>query len=172
MGIILDIFYIAIIVVAGIAFDAQFELSIIQYLIIISETFLLIIAYSAIFTFVAMLCSNVTLSTTINMLLFLAMFVICSMLSSVINTPKEISNIYWENDTAYIIFSEPNPNYPSELKMKICKLIYYNIPIGQGIELSDKRENVNHLNFVLHLVGDSVIFTGFGIYFFNKKELK
>lgn len=162
-----------IIIIAGFILQSKFELTMIQYLVIILEIFIIIIAYSSIFTLISLICSNVTISITINMIMFLMMYVVCSGLGYTINIPKEITETYYgENGTSYIISSELNPNYPSELTLKICKPIYYCFPQGQALELTEKRENVNHINLILYSVGFSIVSTVIGMYIFNKKELR
>lgn len=142
-----------------------------QFVLSILNVILVIIAYCSIFNFVTMLCSEITVSTIICILIFIAMFIIEGSLSLTINTSQYITNSYWEDGVEYIISQEPNPNYPGDQKVKFARMIYLFIPQGQADEIaSGKTEYLSQMP-IYSIILISIINIG-GIYLFTKKELK
>ena len=143
-----------------------------QFLIVILNEFLIMIAFCTIYNFIAMLFSEITISTTICILIFIAMYITSSSLSLVISNKPYVDNIYFgENGEGHIISQTINPNYPGEQKIKIAKTIYYFMPQGQAEEIQNgKTEYLSKLPFYsITLIG---MVNLVGIYLFTKKELK
>ena len=65
----------------------------------------------------------------------------------------------------------PNPKYPSKEKRKLCKTLLDVNPAGQMFQIAG-RATPNLSVFPLYSLGIIVIFTGVGLVFFQKKELK
>lgn len=143
-----------------------------QFLMAILNEFLIIIAFCTIYNFVAMLFSEITISTTICIILFIAMFIISGSLALTISSKDYINILYYdENGEGNIVSQTINPNYPGEQKIKIAKTIYYFMPQGQAEEIqSGKTEYLSKLPFYsITLIG---VVNIVGIYLFTKKELK
>lgn len=142
-----------------------------QFALSILDVILVIISYCSIFNFVTMLCSEITVSTIICILIFIAMFIAKCSLSLTINTNQYIINSYWEDGVEYIISQEPDPNYPGEQKVKLARTIYFFIPQGQADDIaSEKTEYLSRMP-IYSIILISIINIG-GIYLFTKKELK
>lgn len=142
-----------------------------QFVLSILNVILVIIAYCSIFNFITMLFSEITVSTTVCIVLFIAMFIADSSLSLTINTSQYITNSYWEDGIEYIISQELDPNYPGEQVIKIARTIYFFIPQGQADDIaSGKTEYLSQMP-IYSIILISVINVG-GIYLFTKKELK
>ncbi len=160
------------ILLIGMPLLGKLDISISQFVLIILNTILVIITYVSIFNFISMLCSEITVSTIVSIILFLTMFIICSSLNSIINTPKYITTTFYDEDgIAHVIESEPNPNYPSKSKLQTAETIYYLMPTGQALEIADgKAENLIKLPIYSTIL--IFLFNILGLYLFNKKELK
>ena len=143
-----------------------------QFAINMLNTALIIIAFCSIFNFITMLCSEITISTTVCILLFIGMFILSSSLSLVINQePYYYTYSYDENGVRTIASKEPNYNYPGEQKIKIAKVIYLFLPQAQAEEISNaESEYMNQMT--AYSIAFIVIVNLAGIYLFSKKELK
>lgn len=156
----------------GIPIFGELQMTLSQFALVIVNTILIIIGYCSIFNFISMLCSEVTIATVISILIFIAMYVVCQSLTLTVNSNPYITNTFTdEQGNVSIIDSTPNPNYPSRLKMKVAKTIYFFIPMGQACELSNgDTENLELLPIYYIVFISSVNIVGMCL--FNKKELK
>ena len=167
-----ELIYLAIILLVGIPLFGNLKMPLLQFIVRILNTILIIMAYCSIYNFIAMICSEITVSTTINIILFIAMFIAASSLGLTASSSKYITHSYIdENGTQYIISQEPNPNYPGDAKVKMARTIYLLIPQGQAIEV--KNANIEYLYQmpIYSLILISII-NVVGIYLFSIKELK
>lgn len=195
-SIICAIAYILIAYFVGGLFFGELQMNSFQLILIISNTILIIIAYCTIFNFITMLCSEITISTIICTLLFISMFVICSGFSTTVNANKYIESIIINENGETIVEKMQNPNYPSEQKMKIAKIIYYTLPVGSAQEIQtassafdflnsnitsnslstikqSQNKNFSNLQSSLsYLIILIMVLNFVGIFIFNKKELK
>lgn len=195
-SIICVIAYILIAYFVGGLFFGELQMNSFQLILIISNTILIIIAYCTIFNFITMLCSEITISTIICTLLFISMFVICSGFSTTVNANKYIESIIINENGETIVEKMQNPNYPSEQKMKIAKIIYYTLPVGSAQEIQtassafdflnsnitsnslstikqSQNKNFSNLQSSLsYLIILIMVLNFVGIFIFNKKELK
>lgn len=135
------------------------------------NTFLIIIAYCSVFHFITMICSEITIATTISILIFIGMFILESSLGYIANNRKYITNSHWENGIEQIISQEPNPNYPGDEKVKLAKTIILFIPQGQASKLANRDTEDLYQMPIYSIILISIINIG-GIYLFLRKELK
>lgn len=151
---------------------------------ILLDMMMIVIAYSAIFSCIATLCSNITMSTIVCIVLTLIMFVAQIGLEPTANA-KEFYTVstYDEQEGVEQIKKVPNDNYPGETKKKFCQTILYLIPMGQAFELANSIEipigtyviqtsEVKVEYLYLYSLGLTIAISGIGIFLFNKKELK
>lgn len=163
--------YLAVVLLFGIPLFGKLQMPLSEFTMSILNIFLVIIAYCSIFNFITMISSEVTISTTICIILFIAMFVVASSLSITVNASKYITNTYYDEEGIHIISQELNPSYPGEQKVKIARTIYYFIPQGQANDIANGE--TEHLSeFPLYSSALIIIVNVGGIYLFNKKELK
>ena len=133
---------------------------------------LVIIAFCSLFNFITMLCSEITISTTVCILLFIGMFILSSSLSLVINQePYHYTYSTDENGVRTIVSQEPNYSYPGEQKIKIARTIYMFLPQAQASEISNAEPE-----YMNQMPAYSIVFIAIvnlvGIYLFSKKELR
>ena len=90
VGIIVEMIYLLIVASVGIPMFGGIQIPISEFLFVLLDSFMVIVFYAAIFTCISLICSNITTSTVLCLLLTLAMMVI-----AVLQTPgDEILNIF------------------------------------------------------------------------------
>lgn len=166
-----ELIYLVFVFIIGIPIFGKLQMTISQFAMSILNVILVIITYCSIFNFITMLFSEITVSTTVCIVLFIAMFIADSSLLLTINTSQYITNSYWEDGIEHIISQELDPNYPGEQVIKIARTIHFFIPQGQANEIANvNTAYLKQLPFYsITLI--SIVNIG-GIYLFTKKELK
>ena len=166
-----ELIYLIIVLLIGIPLFGQMKMTLTQFLMTMLNTTLIIISFCTIYNFIAMLCSDITLSTIICIILFIALFILQEALGSIVHVNKYIENGYFENGNKHIISQEPNPNYPGDDKVKQARLFYLAIPEGQAMEIKNTR--LEYLKQMpIYSITLIIIINILGIYIFSKKELK
>ena len=90
VGIIVEVIYLLIVASIGIPMFGGIQIPISDFLYVLLDSFMIIVFYAGIFTFISLICSNITTSTVICLLLTLAM-----MIMEILQTPgDEILNIF------------------------------------------------------------------------------
>lgn len=164
--------YMAIILAIGIPLFGPMQMTMGQFLIGIGNMLLIIIAFCSIDHWITMLCSEITVSTTICTLLFIAMFIAAGALGVTANSSPYVHHTYTdENGNSHIISQEPSPNYPGDQVVKTARIVYLFLPQGQAQELWDNDSEYMNQMFLYSFVLIAVVNLS-GIYFFSKKELK
>ncbi len=131
---------------------------------------MMILSYCSIFTFIAMLVSNKTITAIASiMLTFLFMMSALSCLN-VLNAQEYVQSASMVNGEMQFE-KVPNPKYPSETKRKVYQTLLDINPAGQGFELAGRiAPNIKILP--IYSLGIMVLITSSGLFLFNKKELK
>ena len=139
-------------------------------IILMSCIFVTIITYSSIFTFLAMIISNKTITAIVSIMLAFGMMITAITCMNILYTPKTIQEAKMV-DGETKMEEVPNPKYPSEKKKKVCQTLLNINPTGQMFQIADNSiSNIKKLP--LYSLGIIVIFTASGIMLFKKKELK
>lgn len=179
VGLILEFIYLIIISIVAIPLFGSIQMTFSQFAFILLDMIMIIIAYSSIFNFIALICSNITISTVSSLLLILIMFVIDMLLSPTANSTEYIQkNIVMDEQGNVTYEVVKNEDYPGKLVQTICKTISNFNPVSQAIEISGNKINMNEEDFnnmkvyPLYSLGLIIIITAIGIYLFNIKELK
>lgn len=170
---IVSIFFYVIFLLTTIAIGIPlFGVGTIPISVILNKIFVLIlviIAYSSIFTFVAMICSNKTMIAITTILLAFGMIFFVTYCFNIITTPEYIKvATLADGETQYK--EEYNPKYPSPEKRKVYETLLDIIPAGQTIQIQERNSNLEILlGYSLVII---VVFAGSGLILFKKKELK
>ena len=164
--------YIIIVLLIGIPLFGTLQMPMAQFWMSILNTVLIIIAFCSIYHFIAMICKEITVSTTISIVLFIAMFIAQSSFGLTASRDEYITHTsYTEDGTRYIVNKEPDPNYPGEAKVKTARAIYLFIPEGQAMEIG-----INDAEYLYQMPKYSVtliiVINALGMCLFSKKELK
>ena len=179
VGIFLELIYLIIVSIVSIPIFGLVQMSFLQLAVILLDIIMIIIVYSSIFNFIALICSNITISTVTSLLLILIMFVTDMFLSPTANSTEYIQkNIVMDEQGNVTYEVVKNEDYPGKLVQTICKTISNFNPVSQAIEISGNKINMNEEDFnnmkvyPLYSLGLIIIITAIGIYLFNIKELK
>lgn len=168
-GIFIEFVFMVVITIIGVPTLGGLQMTSFRFLNIIVNIIFIIVAYASIFNAISLLCSDITVSTVICMVLFLGMF-ICSMaLSAIADTPEFIEDYDISGQTQS---ETPNPNYKGKLKTKIAKILCLIIPSGQAYQLTSLIENINLNELLIYSMSVIFITNAFGVYCFNKKDFK
>lgn len=164
--------YLVIIFVLGIPLFGMGTAPIKMTLIKILVDIMVCVSISSLCTFIAMLCSNKTVTAISTIVIFLALMLGATCCYSVLNTPPFIETATIKNQSSgqYEFVQEPNPKYPSEITKKVMKILLDINPTGQTLQMMERESKFGEL--MLYSLGIMIIFTGAGIELFNKKELK
>lgn len=179
VGIFLELIYLIIVSIVSIPIFGLVQMSFLQLAVILLDIIMIIIVYSSIFNFIALICSNITISTVSSLLLILIMFVIDMLLSPTANSTEYIQKNKVMDEQGNITYEiVKNEDYPGKIIQTTCKTIINFNPVNQAIEISGNKINMNEEDFnnmkvyPLYSLGLIIIITAIGIYLFNIKELK
>ncbi len=127
-------------------------------------------AFSAIFTFVAMLDSRRSVMVVM-ILAWLALLLLAGMIDSALYEPEFTSGLTIIADGTQALIQKPNPFYISGIQRDIYEFILDFLPTGQAAKL----QNIRLDHPVQMLLCDAVLTLGFtlgGLVLFQKKALK
>lgn len=179
VGLILEFIYLIIISIVAIPLLGSIQMTFSQFAFILLDMIMIIIVYSSIFNFIALICSNITISTVTSLLLILIMFVTDMFLSPTANSTEYIQKNKVMDEQGNITYEiVKNEDYPGKIIQTTCKTIINFNPVSQAIEISGNKINMNEEDFnnmkvyPLYSLGLIIIITAIGIYLFNIKELK
>lgn len=164
------VLFMIVIAIIGIPLFGGITMSMLALLKLIGCIFVMILAYSSIFTFLAMIISNKTITSIISIMLAFGLMmgaIVCFRIVDMQEYVQSVSMIDGEMKSEEI----PNPKYPSEQEIKVYQTLLDINPAGQGFQLAGITD-VNLKVLPLYSFGILVIFTGAGLVLFNKKELK
>ena len=171
VSLLCELIYLIIVFLIGIPLFGQMQMSFSQFAIVLLNTALVIISFCSIYNFITMICSEITISISICIILFVAMFVAQAALGFTANSRKYIEHAFWDNGNKYIISQEPDPNYPGDEEVKQARTLYLSIPQGQAMKIGG-----NDLTYSAQMAISSIILIGVvnivGVCIFSKKELK
>ncbi len=167
------ILFTLVIIALGIPLFGKITLSISSFIMLISCILIMIISTSSIFTFIAMLISNKTITAVVSIMLAFGMMMFALTNMNTLQAPKfiETASITNQETNEFEMKQEPNPKYPSETKKKVCQILLDINPAGQGFQIADGYI-ANTKVLPLYSLGIIVVFTGAGLVLFKKKELK
>lgn len=171
VSLLCELIYLIIVFLIGIPLFGQMQMSFSQFAIVLLNTALVIISFCSIYNFITMICSEITISISICIILFVAMFVAQAALGFTAHASKYIENAFYDKGNKYIISQEPNPNYPGDEKVKQARMLYLFIPQGQAMEIES-----GNLEYSAQMAISSIILICVvniaGVCIFSKKELK
>ena len=167
-----DFAFLAIVLCIGTPLFGPLHMTLPQLGMILLYSAFVITAFCSIYTFVAMLFRDVTISTTVCMLLFVAMFILQGSLSYILSTAEPIRHTYTDeygNET--VISEEENPNYPGDTIYSIAKTFYLLLPQGPAYELQSEDAEFLYQIPVYSVICTALV-TSLGLYLFSRRELK
>lgn len=164
------VLFMIVIAIIGIPLFGGITMSMLSLLKLIGCIFVMILAYSSIFTFLAMIISNKTITSITSIMLAFGLMMTATVCFRIIDMQEYVQSASMVDGE--MKFEEiPNPKYPSEQERKVYQTLLDINPAGQGFQLAG-RTDANLKVLPLYSLGILVVFTGVGLIIFNKKELK
>lgn len=145
-------------------------------LAMIGTGFLIVAAYSAVFTFTAMLISNKPITALTCIFTCLILYFGSMNIGMKLDEPEINSGYEWiENGELVSSLPHPNPYYLRGAKRAVYEFLYDFLPAGQGFQLA--KENTVEtttlkVQFPLYSLFITVSVTAAGILAFHRKDLK
>lgn len=132
---------------------------------------LLAVAFSSLFTCVAMVCQNKAATAVICILLAFGSLTTGMVLTQMLEAPKmhEIYSLELNGELSSV--EEPNPKYLEGTKREIVQTLYDINPGGQAIQCAGMTA-VNPARLPLYSLGIAVLATATGCALFRKRDLK
>lgn len=164
------ILFIVTAAIIGIPLFGGITISISKLLMLLGCIFVTVLAYSGIFTFIAMMISNKTITAIVSIMLAFGMMMAALTCLNILESPEFIqAGALVDGEMK---FEEvPNPKYPSEEKKKVCQTLADIIPAGQMFQLAGRTAPDLKI-LPLYSLGEFIVFAGAGVLLFKKKELK
>ena len=164
------ILFLGVVASIGIPLFGGVTMSMLVLLKLIGCIFVTIIAYSSIFTFIAMMISNKTITAIVSIMLVLGLMIFSVTSLNILSAQEYIqSGSLVDGEMQFQM--EKNPRYPSEDERKVHQILIDINPAGQMFQIAG-RVAPNLKVLPLYSLGIIVIFTGAGLVLFKKKELK
>lgn len=172
-SLVCEIIFLLIVFFLGNLIYGNIEMQIFQFVMNILNTGLIILSFCSIYNFITMICSDITVSTTICIFLFIAMFILSAStqyaLIDIQPTIKEYE--INENGEQFVVDEKPNPNYPGSIKYNIMKAIYLLNPESQATEIQSRSTEYIY-EMPIYSIGLTIVISIGGIWIFSKKQLK
>ena len=174
-GFLLCLIYMAFSFCTGIPLLGFFtsDISVQVILSTLGCSFILFIAFAAIHTFVAMLNQSKAITAVICILSVFLLIMIGTYINSQLNEPETWGPYVYVSDTGEWIEEQagPNPFYVSGIKRDVYEFLTDFLPGGQAASLSTlSAAPPGRMALYSGLI--TIGFTGFGVYFFQKKDIK
>lgn len=164
------ILFLGVVASIGIPLFGGITISLSNLLMLLGCVFVAVIAYSSIFTFIAMIISNKTITAIVTIMLAFGMMCYSLMAFDRLSQPEYIDTMIMKDGMQKIINTKNN-HYLEGEKRKLIKLSIDIIPAGQMFQIAGRTaENLKILP--LYSLSLFVVFTGAGLVLFKKKEIK
>lgn len=162
--------FLVIIASIGIPLFGTISIPLSKLLMQLGCIFVTIIAYASIFTFLAMIISNKTITAITTIMLAFGMMFYALMAFDRLSQPEYIDTMIMKDGEQEIINTKNN-HYLEGEKRKLIQLSIDIIPAGQMFQIAGRT--VSNLKVLpLYSLDIISVFTGAGLVLFNKKELK
>ena len=157
---------------AGLLLKGEMNAAPATILLYVGLSFALMIAFTALFTLIAMLCQNKSHTTAGCILLTFALLFAGVYISSTLEEPEYLAAYsYTENGVTVEEPEQRNPYYITGMKRQVYEFLQDLTPGGQVIQVSEMGVKKP----VMLAVYDGLILllvTGFGLIFFRREDLK
>ncbi|MBD5453264.1 MAG: ABC transporter permease subunit [Lachnospiraceae bacterium] len=133
---------------------------------------LIIMAYSALFSMIAMLDSNKTRAVVVGLVLVFVYVMLMTQIWSDLAEPERTSRaVLTETGELEIEEDIPNSKYVSGTKRVVYEWIDAFLPMDQAMYVIDPDASFS-MKAPLCLLGETILFVGVGMYVFQRKDLK
>ena len=164
------ILFLGVVASIGIPLFGGITISLSNLLMLLGWVFVDVISYYSIFTFIAMIISNKTITAIVTIMLAFGMMFYSLMAFDRLSQPEYIDTMIMKDGMQEIINTKNN-HYLEGEKRKLIQLSIDIIPAGQMFQIAGRTaENLKILP--LYSLSLFVVFTGAGLVLFKKKEIK
>lgn len=171
-GLLMCLAYIAAALIIGLPAMGGFDTDPGTVLLYAGASFLMSIAFSAIFTFVAMLIQNRSIVAVINIVGVFTLLMAAVYMQTMLREPEIQKNYsYAVGQDTGTIQEEPNPNYVDGIQRDIYTFLNDFLPSGQTLALT-AGESPHPQRLALYSGIIIVAVSGAGILIFRKKDIK
>lgn len=164
------VLFMLVMTLIGIPLFGVFTMEITTFLKLLGCIFVTIMAYASIFTFLAMIISNKTITAIVCIMLSFLMMMSALVCFNILDAPPTVQQakiVDGKTEMEEVV----NPKYPSEEKKKVCRFMLNINPAGQMFQIAG-RVTPNLKVLPLYSIVVFIIFTGVGMLLFKKKEIK
>lgn len=164
-----EIVHLVVVAIVGTPLLDSLQMPIKSLLLVLVCYVGIILAFSAIFTFIAMIVSNKTIIAVSSMVVALGLMMFSMTLFARLQAQEYVQvGKLGENGVEFT--QEKNPKYLAPEQRKLYQNIVNCIPSGQAFMVAGGYD-VDYKILPLYSLADVIIFTVAGLYMFNKKEL-
>ena len=137
-----------------------------------SYSILIIMAYAALFSLVAMLDSNKTRAVVVGLLLVFVYIMLTTQIWADLSEP-ELTNRAVLSETGELEIEQdvPNSKYVSGTKRIVYEWIDAFLPMDQAMYVIDPNASFS-MKAPLCMISETILIVGFGMYVFQRKDLK
>lgn len=132
------------------------------------------LAYSAIFTLISMLCQNKTTGVCICLILFCVMFFMAMNIAQRLEEPEIYDGFTYTTDSGVVEHEDPqpNPNYLTGMKREAYEFLQDFLPCNQMYQYTMMNSEIDTRRLVLYSLCIIIVVTAAGIFVFKKKDVK
>ncbi|MGJ4849930.1 ABC transporter permease subunit [Bacillota bacterium Meth-B3] len=170
-GLMIHLAYAAVSLTVGLALLGGFRMPVAQLLLWIALGWLVLVAFAAIFTLIAMLTANRTAVVVVCLLGMLALMTVAGRIGARLDEPKFNSGFTITENGVQKSAETPNPLYLDEHKRPAWQQALDILPTGQMLQLA--RREIPNPGRVALIAGLYILLcNGFGAFLFKEKDLK
>lgn len=164
------ILLIVVVLLIGVPLFGKITMSIPWLLTLLGCIFLAVVAYSALFTFIAMVIPNKAVTAVVSIMLAFGLMMTALTCLTMVEATEYVP-VTSLVDGEFITETVKNPKYPSETERMVYQTLLDVNPAGQMFQLAGREaQNLNLLP--IYALGLSTLLTLGGIVLFQKKDLK
>ena len=168
-SLICEIIFLLIVFLVGNLIYGNIQMPVSNFIMNIINTMLTIISFCTIYNFITIICSDITISTTLCICIFIAMFILASSTSYALADVEPVIKKYEINSEGEKILV--SPNYPGTVKYNIMKAIYLLNPESQATEIQNNNQEYSY-QMPIYSLGLILAINLVGIWIFKEKQLK
>lgn len=165
-----EIIHLIVVLIVGMPLLGGLVMPVKEFMLVLLCYTGIILAFSAIFTFIAMIISNKTIISIVSILLAFGLMMVAMTLFSKLEAPEYRPAGILDENGEIEFTEEKNPKYLTLEQRKVYQIAVNCIPSGQAFMVAGGYD-IDYRILPLYSLVDVILFTGVGLYIFNKKEL-
>lgn len=145
-----------------------------RILLMLAGSIVTMLAFSAIFTLISMLCQNKTTGVCICLILFCVMFFMAMDIAQRLEEPEFYEGYTYMTDAGVTEHedAQPNPNYLTGTKREVYEFLQDFLPCNQMYQYTMMHSEIDTRRLMLYSLSIIIVVTAAGIFVFRKKDVK